>query len=183
MTLLIRTSEHASERIAQQLKLNIPDLSELIIRGDVPENALECDRIVVLFPLYSEGLPSDLLKLLILLDKALHDEKVKVYGIALTDLYNPQRCECALITLSNWAEKAGLLWCGGMALSGQSLIPIKVLFRKDMSKTELSAINAFSQNIINGISAENIFISTDLSNKRYCLALNSAAKKHIKSTK
>ncbi len=183
MTLLIRTPEHASERIAHQLKLSIPDIEELIIRGDAPENALDCDRIVVLFPLYSEGLPSDLLKLLMLLDKALHDEEIPVYGIALTDLYNPMRCECALITLSNWCQRAGLSWHGGMALSGQSLIPIKVLFRKDMGKAEMAAISSFSQNILSGISAENIFISTDLSNKRYCLALNSAAKKFIKNNK
>lgn len=183
MTLLIRTPDYAAERAAQQLRLSVSDIEELIIGGDAPENALSCDRIVVLFPLYSEGLPSDMLRLLMLLDKALHGEGVPVYGIALTDLCNPQRCECALVTLANWCEKAGLSWRGGLALSGQSLIPIKVLFRKEMGSAEAAAINAFSQNILSGISAENIFVSTDLSNKRYCLALSSAAKRFIKKSK
>ena len=181
MTLLIRMPDHASERISQQLKTELHDITELIIGGDAPENALECSRIIILFPLYSEGLPSDMLRLLMLLDKALHGEDVPVYCLALTDLYNPQRCECALMTVENWAIKSGLRWCGGMALSGQSLIPIKVLFRKDMGKAEIAAVKAFALNVSNLIATENIFVSTDLSNKRYCLALNSAVKKYVKN--
>lgn len=77
------------------------------------------DVWVFAYPLYVDGIPSQLLSCLVQLEKTpVSNRKKVVYGIVNCGFYEGIQAETALAVLENWCKKAGHSWGGGIGVGG-----------------------------------------------------------------
>ena len=82
-----------------------------------------CDALVIVYPLYADALPSNLLTTLedLACSGALARETL-VYAICNLGFYEPSQIGTSFLLLQNWCRAAGLLWCGGLAVGGGGML-------------------------------------------------------------
>lgn len=108
-------------------RMNIEELSmrkPLIGKQDF--DALNnCDVLVFSFPLYVDGIPSQLLSCLIQLENFYtqnQNKKIIVYAIANCGFYEGKQADAAIDILKNFCIKAGLLWGQAVGLGGGGML-------------------------------------------------------------
>ena len=120
------------------------------------------DVLIFLFPLYVDGIPSNLLKLLVEFEK----EKViksgnKIYCIVNNGFYEGKQNQLAILQMKNWCEKVKAKWGQGIGVGGGELLPYlkKCKLGKGPLKNLGIALEKFSDNILNLKSDEDIYIN------------------------
>ena len=120
------------------------------------------DVLIFLFPLYVDGIPSNLLKLLVEFEK----EKViksgsKIYCAVNNGFYEGKQNQLAILQMKNWCEKVKAKWGQGIGVGGGELLPYlkKCKLGKGPLKNLGIALEKFSDNILNLKSDEDIYIN------------------------
>ena len=120
------------------------------------------DVLIFLFPLYVDGIPSNLLKLLVEFEK----EKVvnpatKVYCVVNNGFYEAKQNHLAILQIKNWCEKIKARWGQGIGVGAGELLPYlkKCKLGKGPLKNLGIALEKFSDNILNLKSDEDIYIN------------------------
>lgn len=120
------------------------------------------DVLIFLFPLYVDGIPSNLLKLLVEFEK----EKVvnpatKVYCVVNNGFYEGKQNHLAILQIKNWCEKIKARWGQGIGVGAGELLPYlkKCKLGKGPLKNLGIALEKFSDNILNLKSDEDIYIN------------------------
>ena len=120
------------------------------------------DVLIFLFPLYVDGIPSNLLKLLVEFEK----EKViksgsKIYCAVNNGFYEGKQNQLAILQMKNWCEKVKAKWGQGIGVGGGELLPYlkKCKLGKGPLKNLGIALEKFSDNILNFKSDEDIYIN------------------------
>ena len=120
------------------------------------------DVLIFLFPLYVDGIPSNLLKLLVEFEK----EKViksgtKIYCIANNGFYEGKQNRLAILQMKNWCEKVKARWGQGIGVGAGELLPHLKKYKLGQGplKNLGKVLNKFSANILTLKSDEDIYIN------------------------
>ena len=120
------------------------------------------DVLIFLFPLYVDGIPSNLLKLFVEFEK----EKVvnpatRVYCIVNNGFYEGKQNRLAILQMKNWCEKVNARWGQGIGVGAGELLPYlkKSPLGQGPLKNLGKVLDEFSANIRTLKSDEDIYIN------------------------
>ena len=120
------------------------------------------DVLIFIFPLYVDGIPSNLLKLLVKFEKEnVVRPKTKIYCIVNNGFYEGKQNFLALLHMKNWCKKVNAKWGQGIGIGSGELLPYLKKFKlgqgplKNLEKT----LNILSRNILTLNSDKNIYIT------------------------
>ncbi len=104
------------------------EICEMIVNKDKPQceisDIFDSDALVLVFPLYVDGIPGHLLGFLAKLEASSEkftraDRKpIKVYAVSNCGFYEGEQANVALDIVRNWSNKLGLCYCGGIGIGG-----------------------------------------------------------------
>ena len=120
------------------------------------------DVLIFFFPLYVDGIPSNLLKLFVEFEK----EKVvnpatRVYCIVNNGFYEGKQNRLAILQIKNWCEKVKADWGQGIGVGAGELLPYlkKYPLGQGPLKNLGKVLDEFSANIITLKSDKDIYIN------------------------
>ena len=120
------------------------------------------DVLIFLFPLHVDGIPSNLLKLLVEFEK----EKViksgtEIYCIANNGFYEGKQNRLAILQVKNWCEKVNARWGQGIGVGAGELLPYlkKYKLGRGPLKNLGKVLNKFSANILTLKSDKDIYVN------------------------
>ena len=120
------------------------------------------DILIFLFPLYVDGIPSNLLKLLVKFE----EEKVvksetKIYCIVNNGFYESKQNRLAILQIKNWCEKVKARWGQGIGVGAGELLPYLKKYKLGQGplKNLGNVLDEFSSNILTLKSDEDIYIN------------------------
>ena len=120
------------------------------------------DVLIFLFPLYVDGIPSNLLKLLVEFEK----EKVvnpatRVYCVVNNGFYEGKQNRLAILQIKNWCEKIKARWGQGIGVGAGELLPYlkKCKLEQGPLKNLGKALEKFSINILTLKNDKDIYIN------------------------
>lgn len=120
------------------------------------------DVLIFIFPLYVDGIPSNLLKLLIKFEKEnIVRPETKIYCIVNNGFYEGKQNFLALLHMKNWCKKVNAKWGQGIGIGSGELLPYLKKFKLGQGplKNLEKILNRFSRNILTLNSDKNIYIN------------------------
>jgi len=137
-----------------------------IVRGwdSVPGGA---DAIVVAFPLYVDGIPSNLLRELAAREQGL-PPGARVYAMVNNGFYEGAQNAHAISMLRNWCARAKLAWGQGVGVGGGGMLSSRKPGRGPL-KSVGAALDAMAANILTGTGGEDLYTSPDIPRALYKL--------------
>lgn len=120
------------------------------------------DVLIFIFPLYVDGIPSNLLKLLIKFEKEnVVRPETKIYCIVNNGFYEGKQNFLALLHMKNWCKKVNAKWGQGIGIGSGELLPYLKKFKLGQGplKNLEKILNRFSRNILTLNSDKNIYIN------------------------
>ena len=120
------------------------------------------DVLIFIFPLYVDGIPSNLLKLLVKFEKEnVVKPKTKIYCIVNNGFYEGKQNFLALLHMKNWCKKVNAKWGQGIGIGSGELLPYLKKFKLGQGplKNLEKILNRFSRNILTLNSDKNIYIN------------------------
>lgn len=172
-----KRKKSATEIILNLLKKNIRTETETFYKlsEETKNSLIKSDVWVIAFPVYVDGVPSNLLEIM----REIDDLKIgasnkKIYAIANCGFHEGAQSKIALKVIQNWCARCGCEYAGGIGIGGCGFLgkvdktkifrPLTHKFRKglvDLSKT-----------ISNKISIKNKYTSLSLPRWAYILVAN-----------
>ena len=120
------------------------------------------DVLIFLFPLYVDGIPSNLLKLFVEFEK----EKVvnpatRVYCIVNNGFYEGKQNRLTILQMKNWCEKVKADWGQGIGVGAGELLPYLKKYKLGQGplKNLGKVLDKFSTNILTLKSDKDIYIN------------------------
>ena len=120
------------------------------------------DVLIFIFPLYVDGIPSNLLKLLVKFEKEnVVRPETKIYCIVNNGFYEGKQNFLALLHMKNWCKKVNAKWGQGIGIGSGELLPYLKNLKlgqgplRNLEKT----LNILSRNILTLNSDKNIYIT------------------------
>ena len=120
------------------------------------------DVLIFIFPLYVDGIPSNLLKLLVKFEKEnVVRPETKIYCIVNNGFYEGRQNFLALLHMKNWCKKVNAKWGQGIGIGSGELLPYLKNLKlgqgplRNLEKT----LNILSRNILTLNSDKNIYIT------------------------
>lgn len=171
-----RKNRSVSLKLLQALKERLPGC-EVVHGWDK-----SCDVLIIAFPLYVDGIPSNLLRELVA-----HEQDMpmggRVYAVANNGFYEGEQNATAIAMLRHWSERAGLAWGMGVGVGAGSMLesgPVPV--GRGPLKSLGRALDALAAHILAGESGEDIYTRPDMPRLLYRLggelSFRAQAKKH-----
>lgn len=162
----------ASGNILELLKSKLQDkniIEEYLFRtteisNDDLEQISKCNVIVFAFPLYVDGIPSQLLRCLYQMEKYLSSnisKEIYVYTIVNIGFYEGKQAAIAIEMMKNWTEKANIKWGQGIGIGGGGMMSMldKSTDSQGPMKSVHNAFTAFANNILLCKSSDEIYTS------------------------
>ncbi|MBO4918926.1 MAG: flavodoxin family protein [Erysipelotrichaceae bacterium] len=125
----MRSTNANSYRFAKELSKKLKKEHEIVNMQQYqnePEKLmqkLESAPIIVLCtPLYVDGLPSQLIRLMERFEKEYHGLRKKIYVLANMGLYESSQLENLFEAVKQWCTEMGFEYCGGLGISAGELI-------------------------------------------------------------
>ena len=127
------TAEHLGNNIKEELKGNNIDLNFIDAKLDDNKETLNLSsylnnydelikliagagKIVLAMPLYVDGIPSAVLRLMERIEKYQFNSVKKIYVISNMGLYESKQLINLMSMVKNWSDKCGFEYCGGVAI-------------------------------------------------------------------
>ena len=128
------------------------------------------DILIFIFPLYVDGIPSNLLKLLVKFEKEnVVRPETKIYGIVNNGFYEGKQNFLALLHMKNWCKKVNAKWGQGIGIGSGELLPYLKKFKLGQGplKNLEKILNRLSRNILTLNSDKNIYINPNWTKSLY----------------
>ena len=95
-------------------------LNRQAVTDEQADAVLSADSVVIAFPLYVDGVPSQLLSCMDQIEKhcAGREKLPVVYVICNCGFFEPQHCHGAVDIMRFWTEHCGMKWGGGFSCGG-----------------------------------------------------------------
>ena len=120
------------------------------------------DVLIFIFPLYVDGIPSNLLKILVEFEKenAIRPE-TKIYCIINNGFYEGRQNFLAILHMKNWCKKVKAKWGQGIGIGSGELLPYlkNLKLGQGPLKNLEKILNRLSINILTLNSDKNIYIT------------------------
>ena len=132
------------------------------LNGKTKNEIYNSDVLIFIFPLYVDGIPSNLLKLLIKFEKEnVIRPKTKIYCIVNNGFYEGKQNFLALLHMKNWCKKVNAKWGQGIGIGSGELLPYLKKFKLGQGplKNLEKILNRLSRNILTLNSDKNIYIN------------------------
>ena len=120
------------------------------------------DILIFLFPLHVDGIPSNLLKLLVKFEEEkIIKSETKIYCIVNNGFYESKQNRLAILQIKNWCEKVNARWGQGIGVGAGELLPHlkKYPLGQGPLKNLGKVLDKFSANILTLKSDEDIYIN------------------------
>ena len=120
------------------------------------------DVLIFLFPLHVDGIPSNLLKLLVKFEEEkIIKSETKIYCIVNNGFYEGKQNRLAILQIKNWCEKVKADWGQGIGVGAGELLPYLKKYKLGQGplKNLGKVLDKFSTNIITLKSDEDIYIN------------------------
>ena len=114
-----------------------------------------CDAYVFAFPLYVDGVPSNLLRELVEHEQGL-PPGARTYAVVNNGFYEGEQNALALAILRNWSHRAGLAWGQGIGAGAGPMLDSVPPDRRPM-KALGCALDTLAANILAGAGGEDIY--------------------------
>ncbi|MDR0840252.1 MAG: hypothetical protein LBN26_02550 [Christensenellaceae bacterium] len=157
-----KPAESASEIIINALQARVGQGADSITcnaikqsRAEIMESLAGSPALVLVFPLYVDGIPSHLLRLLDGIQADIAGAAApgaKLYAVVNNGFYEGRQNGIALEMLQNFCARAGLAWAGGLGVGSGGMVfaaPIGHGPMKNLGK----ALDALAANIRGGTAA------------------------------
>ncbi len=93
-----------------------------------------CQKIVLGMPLYADGAPSSVVRLMEKMEKQCVSGNKQIYVVANMGFYESRQIKNLLYMVKEWSEKCGYEYCGGVAVGAGEMLG-KMIRIPDASKT------------------------------------------------
>jgi len=143
--------------------------------------------LLIAFPLYVDGVPSNLLRELIARERAL-PPGTRVYVLVNNGFYEGTQNAVAVSMLRNWCERAGLVWGQGVGvgageiLKREALMSMANIFARRAVRKYNEALDTLAANILAEKGGEDIFTNPGIPRALYMrggdLSFRANAKEH-----
>lgn len=151
---------HYLEKKLQGHNVNIYNISRKK-QYEAALNVEACEALVLVFPLYDDGIPSTLLNFLITLEEQGVSEKLRIYACINNGFYEGRQNGIAVEQLKIWCEKTGAQW--GQAIGGGAgemlrfmhVLPFGVIVNWNLRR----GIQELSENILSLSSGADFYFS------------------------
>lgn len=160
-------------------------LRKSVLAEHITKELDECSVLVFAFPLYVDGIPSQLLSCLVQLEQVgFANKDIIVYGIVNSGFYEGKQNAIALEILQNWCNKTGLKWGAGVGVGGGGGLAqmTSVPLGKGMKSSLGKAFNTLGESIMSMSTIENIYISIHLPRWFYKIMAEIGWKTQLKKT-
>lgn len=118
-----------SERIVEEIKYELDDLNieEFQMNTNIAENLdkiVRCNVLVLVFPLYADGIPSHFLDCMMQMEQYFWQEQASltVYAVVQGGLYEGSQTRTALEMIENWCARCNLKWGQSVGVGGSSML-------------------------------------------------------------
>lgn len=184
-----KVKDSASGCFLDELKKTLPDCSFTeysLAKPNVDLQSLtQQDAIVFAFPLYVDGVPSNMLHYLCQLETVFKncESNAVIYAISNCGFFEAVQNRNALDIVKNWASKCGLKWGQGIGIGGGGMMLsiINVPAGKGPKKNISQVLLELSNHILNREFAENRFASPNIPGRLYKMAAQMGWRQQIKS--
>ncbi|WP_022758693.1 flavodoxin family protein [Butyrivibrio fibrisolvens] len=86
------------------------------------DDMTSCKKIVLAMPLYADGAPSHVLRLMEMMEKQCAASKKQIYVVANMGFYESRQIRNLLGMVKAWSEKCGYEYCGGVAVGAGEML-------------------------------------------------------------
>ncbi len=161
-----------SSHLIEEMTTAIKDKGEVFVfnaaKPEQFDQVLSCDRLVFVFPLYFDSLPSHVVSYLEQLDGFIKDhpskKKPSVYAVCNLGFYEGYQTKWALGRIQCWAEAVGLPWKAGLGVGAGPFtphLPPEARKKTDEGKEQ------FMQLLLSDTAGDNIFTEPDITKEMY----------------
>jgi hypothetical protein len=160
-----KRQDSASEKIAAALQSRLTPAADCAARHAAKHSREEimaalagCGALIFVFPLYVDGIPSHLLRLL---DETRHTiadaaPGAAVYCVVNNGFFEARQNGLALELTRNFCDRAGLKWGQGLGVGAGGMIHAARVGRGPL-KNLGKALDALAENILHGQTGEDLF--------------------------
>ncbi|MBQ3292090.1 MAG: flavodoxin family protein [Mogibacterium sp.] len=163
----MRSANGNSAKLARRLRGMLHGDTEIINLSDHMKDMSQLVRllepvqtIVLCVPLYVDGLPSQVIRLLERFELEYCGDRKKIYVLTNMGLYESGQLISLFATVKQWCEVMDFDYCGGLGVSAGELLGtlMEVLpFRKGPTRKVAEGMQALAEAINDGSSVANIF--------------------------
>ncbi|WP_051192289.1 NAD(P)H-dependent oxidoreductase [Butyrivibrio sp. VCB2001] len=89
---------------------------------ELVQKLLGADKIVLGFPMYVDGIPSEVLKVMELMEKTCPPGDKKIYTVVNMGFYESCQIKNVLRQVRKWSQKCGFTYGGGVAIGGGEMM-------------------------------------------------------------
>lgn len=149
---------------------------------------LDAEVLLIVFPLYVDSLPAQLIKALTLLETAAKSTDhclPNVYAICNCGFFEAKHNRLALDMIKNFCDRAGFCWCFGIGVGGGGMVgSMAKNMAKGPSANVYGAILKLCDSVKNGhAEQENILVTPKIPRFLYKLGGNIGWRRMIKANK
>ena len=125
----MRNKDGNSAKLAKQLAARLEKEAEFVDLKDwlkdlpgLVKKLENASAIVFCIPLYVDGLPSQVIRLMEKFEKEYRGDKKKIYVLANMGLYESSQLVNLFSAVTQWSRKMGFDYCGGLGVSAGELL-------------------------------------------------------------
>lgn len=140
------------------------------------ESALAADALLFVFPLYVDGIPSHLLRLLSELARRKGEKRTRVYCVINNGFFEGRQDHVAAEQMKLWCRSAGMTWGQAVGVGAGEMLPFiaNIPLGHGPNKNLGRALEALTDNLLNRRSDENLYLSPNWSRALWRLQSSSA---------
>lgn len=155
-----------SAKLARKLACKLKSKTEIIdLKNYIRDmqllavDLIGVNRIILCVPLYVDGLPSQVIRFMELLE-SYQGEKRQIYVLANMGLYESSQLVNLFSAVRQWCGKCGYEYCGGLGISAGELLGTLmdvIPFRCGATKSAAKGMDALADAVNRNISIEDIY--------------------------